>query len=316
MNQNKIIKIFYSNFLSEKLIERIAYAKFSKNAPAYANKLSYMTFCDKCETDCFHVLATDNDDNVCGYLYCVQNSKNKALWYYGDLFVIAEERRRGIATQMIKTAIQYLSEIGATVLRCYVECSNIASLALQSSLGFVQKDYEKFNDLDNEGQIMLEVEIPTCFSVRNISSVEAKYVMVLYTENKKGLHEKRISYKEFQERLSVHNEDELNFLIYKGAMPVAWLKLNGLLNKEIAWVSMLIVHNKFRQQGIGQFAIRYAEQYLKKSNASMVKIHTTGDNIPAQKLYQKMGYEMEAKKNVMFADGVQGERLIFVKRLT
>ncbi len=315
MNQNRTIKIFYSNFLSEQLINKIAYAKFSKNAPAYAEQLSYMMFCDKYETNCFHVVATDNDNNVCGYLYCIQNSENKTLWYYGDLFVIAGVRRQGIATQMIKVAMQHLSEIGATVLRCYVERSNTASFNLQISLGFVQRDYEKFNDIDNEGQMMFEAEIPTCFSVKNISSAEAKYIMALYTENKKALHGKRILYKEFQECLSAYDKDELNFLIYKGAMPVAWLKLNGLFEKEIAWIGMLVVHNKFRHQGIGQLAIRYAEQYLKNHHHSVVKVHVTGDNISAQILYQKMGYVMEAEENVMFDDGEHGERLTFVKCL-
>ena len=46
-------------------------------------------------------------------------------------------------------------------------------------------------------------------------------------------------------------------------MPIAYMKINGLLNTDIAWVSMLFVAKDFQRQGIGSFALNYAEQYVK-----------------------------------------------------
>ncbi len=314
MTPQRTVTVFCSRFLSEALTRAIACAKFAQDAPAYAEQLAYMMFCDHYETDCFHVVATDQDERVCGYLYCIRNWEEPTLWYYGDLFVVPEARRQGIASRMVRAAMRQLSDMGAAVLRCYVEDSNTASLGLQASLGFRQKAYEKFNDIDNDGQLMLEVELPSCLSVRQITSADAKYVMALYTENKKALHGSRISYKEFQELLSVRDPDELNLLICKGALPVAWLKLNGLSGGETAWVSTLVVHNKFRHQGIGRFALRYAEEYVREKQISVLKLHTTGDNLPAVRLYQSMGYALEATEQAVFEDGEAGERLTLVKR--
>ena len=82
------------------------------------------------ENDCFGVVATTSNDDVVGRLHCVRNENNSRLWYYGDLFVIPEYRRMGIASQMIRTAINYLSELGAAMPRCYVEPDNTPSRKL------------------------------------------------------------------------------------------------------------------------------------------------------------------------------------------
>lgn len=79
---------------------------------------------------------------VIGRLHCVRNKDNIKKWYYGDLFVIPEYRRMGIATQMIEKAKNHLSEIGAQSLCCYVEPDNVASRQLQKSVVFVT-DWQK-----------------------------------------------------------------------------------------------------------------------------------------------------------------------------
>ena len=50
------------------------------------------------ENDCFGVIATTPNNDVVGRLHCVKNENNSKLWYYGDLFVIPEYRRMGIAS--------------------------------------------------------------------------------------------------------------------------------------------------------------------------------------------------------------------------
>lgn len=315
MNEEKTVTITISNNLTNELIEKIAYAKYAKSLPAYADNLRYMMFCDKYETDCFHVVATNGNEKVCGYLYCIQNNTNPKLWYYGDLFVIKEMRRLGIACQMVRAAMAHLSDIGATSLRVFVDRGNVPSQKLQYSLGFTEKTYEKFNDIDNEGQIMFEKTIQVPMSFISATVNEARYIMALYTENKHALHGERISYSNFQDQLSLKNEDETNLLFFKGAMPVAWLKINGLLNKSTAWISMLVVHNKFRRQGIGKYAIEYTEELVKREGFTTVKIHTTEDNNAALKFYSSMGYEIIEKEFVLFGDDVNGMQLTLSKTI-
>ena len=53
---------------------------------------------------------------------------------------------------------------------------------------------------------------------------------------------------------------------------------------------MLVVDPAFHRKGIGSYAVSYAEEFLRDMGKSIIKIHTTSDNIPAQKLYEKCGY--------------------------
>ena len=73
-------------------------------------------------------------------------------------------------------------------------------------------------------------------------------------------------------------------------MPVGYMKINGLLNKDTAWISMLFVSEKYHRRGIGGFAISYAEEFIKKRGFSSVAIQTTDDNTAARNLYKKCGY--------------------------
>lgn len=53
---------------------------------------------------------------------------------------------------------------------------------------------------------------------------------------------------------------------------------------------MLVVDPAFHRKGIGSYAVSYAEEFLRDMSKSIIKIHTTSDNTPAQKLYEKCGY--------------------------
>ena len=117
------------------------------------------------ENDCFEVIAMTAKGEVVGRMHCIRNETDFSLWYYGDLFVTPEYRRMGIARQMVETAISRLSEIGAAVLRCYVDPHNMPSRNLQKSIGFEEKPFKTFNCLCNDGQIMHEIKIPSCFCV-------------------------------------------------------------------------------------------------------------------------------------------------------
>ncbi len=289
----EIITIQVSKFLTSELTERIAKKQWKSSAPNWANRSRQYIFDELVNgNDCFGVIATTSNDDVIGRIHCVRNERDHSLWYYGDLFVIPEYRRNGIAKQMIHTTINHLSEIGASVLRCYVEPNNLPSRNLQVSIGFKEKDFENFNDFTNDGEIMYEINIPNSLTTIPATINEAYFVRILFAQNKEVLNIPNISLAEWKEILSAEDPDEEHFMICKGAMPIAYMKINGLLNQDRAWVSMLFVAKEFQHQGIGTYALNYAEQYVREKGFSSIGIQTDIDNSTALNCYKKSGYQI------------------------
>lgn len=289
----ELITIQISKFLTNELAEKIAQKQWGSSVPQWTNRSRLYIFEELLSgNDCFGVIATTSNNEVVGRLHCVKNETNPLLWYYGDLFVIPEYSRMGVAKQMIHTAINHLSEIGATTLRCYVEPNNMPSRNLQISVGFSEKTFESFNSFINDGEIMYEIDIPNCLTIIPATIHEAYFVRILFVQNKDSLNTSDISLREWKELLSAEDPDEKHFLICKGAMPVAYMKINGLLNNNEAWISMLFVAENFQRQGIGSFAIHYAERYIKEKGFDSIAIQTDMNNLSAQNCYLKCGYQI------------------------
>lgn len=260
----EIITIQISKFLTNELAEKISQTQWKSSAPSFINRSRQYIFDELVNgNDCFGVVATTANGQVIGRLHCIRNEVNPLLWYYGDLFVVSDYRRQRIATQMIYAAINHLSEIGAETLRCYVEPTNTPSRNLQISVGFSEKNFESFNNFINDGEIMYEIDIPNRLTVIPATIHEAYFVRVLFAQNKKDLNISDISLSEWKELLSTEDPDEKHFLVCKGAMPIAYMKIDGLLNGKEARISMLFVAKDFQHQGIGSFAIQYAKQFIK-----------------------------------------------------
>lgn len=289
----EIIAIQISKFLTNELAEKIAQKQWKSTAPSWTNRSRQYIFDELVNgNDCFGVVATASNNEVVGRLHCVKNVNNPFLWYYGDLFVIPEYRRIGIAKQMVHTAMNHLSEMGATTLRCYVEPNNTPSRNLQASIGFSVQLFETFNSFVNDGEIMYEIKIPNCLTVIPATVDEAYFVRILFVQNKDALNTKNISLSEWKEILSVDDPDEKHFIVCKGAMPVAYMKINGLESRSEAWISMLFVAKNFQRQGIGSFSINYAEKYIQEKGFKTIAIQTDANNLSAQSCYLKCGYEI------------------------
>jgi len=95
-----------------------------------------------------------------------------------------------------------------------------------------------------------------------------------------------------------NDADEENFIVYKNNIPCGWIKLNGLKNNDIAWISMLVVSERFKHQGVGKFAVEFSINHLKQRGFKEIKLYTTEDNYVAIELYQKCGFVIiESKVN-------------------
>ena len=131
------------------------------------------------------------------------------------------------------------------------------------------------------------------FEKENIPFV---YELMSEPSNLSSLHTATIPLEEWKKSFAEPKDaDEENFIVCKNDVSCAWLKLNGLQNKDVAWISMLVVSDIFKYQGVGKFAVEFAIQYLKQCGYKQVKLHTTKDNLIAIGLYSKCGFSIVGK---------------------
>lgn len=256
----EIITIQISKFLNNELVEQIAQKQWHSTNPSFVNRSRQYIFDELTdENDCFGVIALTSKNETVGRLHCVRNKENIKRWYYGDLFVIPEYRRKGIATQMIETAKRHLSEIGAQSLCCYVEPDNVVSRKLQISVGFTERPFCTFNDFINDGEIMYELQIANNLCVISATADEAYFVRTLFVPNKEKLNVGNISMNEWKEILSKESEDRKHFLICKGAVPVAYMRI---IKAEETKISMFFVADGFDYEKIYNFGADFANSYV------------------------------------------------------
>lgn len=292
----EIITIRVSKYLSDELAKKVAWMRWGTSAPEYVNCVRNAVFDELTdENDCFEVIAMTAKGEVVGRMHCIRNETDFSLWYYGDLFVTPEYRRMGIARQMVETAISRLSEIGAAVLRCYVDPHNMPSRNLQKSIGFEEKPFKTFNCLCNDGQIMHEIKIPSCFCVIPATVNEAYFVRIMFVQNKSELKAENISLNEWKELLSADNPDEKHFLICKGAVPACYMCLSGASGERKAHISMLFVKKELQRCGAGTFALHFAERYAKENGFDFIAASADKDNTAAENCFLKCGYKKKAQ---------------------
>ena len=292
----EIITIRVSKYLSDELAKKVAWMRWGTSVPEYVNCVRNAVFDELTdENDCFEVIAMTAKGEVVGRMHCIRNETDYSLWYYGDLFVTPEYRRMGIARQMVETAISRLSEIGAAVLRCYVDPNNMPSRNLQKSIGFEEKPFKTFNCLCNDGQIMHEIKIPSCFCVIPATVNEAYFVRIMFVQNKSELKAENISLNEWKELLSADNPDEKHFLICKGAVPACYMCLSGASGERKAHISMLFVKKELQRCGAGTFALHFAERYAKENGFDFIVASADKDNTAAENCFLKCGYKKKAQ---------------------
>ncbi len=140
------------------------------------------------------------------------------------------------------------------------------------------------------------------YEIKPLKQENIIFVCSLMSEpnNISALHTNIISLDEWQHIFAEaeNDTDEENFIIYNKDIPCGWLKLNGLQNDKTSWISMLVVSEKFKHQGIGKFAVEFSINHLKQRGFKEIKLYTTEDNYVAIELYQKCGFVIiESKVN-------------------
>ncbi len=266
------------------------------------------------------VLTAFKSNMLIGRLSVVQNPDNRLNWYVGDLNVKKDFRRRGIAKGLLKKAIDMIKTKanGGTFIYSDIDRDNEPSRRLHASLGFIDSgESMPFWRLENSDErtthiLFLDNDL-TVQCVKERAHFEA--VSRIYSRNIEPLHSCEISLGEWENFLSANDIDEAQFLIYKGSFPAAWLKINGLENEGTGWISMLAVEPMLKRSGVGRFAVKFAEDFLRFKRKNKACICTSEDNAAACGLYKKCGYIIAEKRELKTGDGVKRKGFVFEKGL-
>lgn len=241
----------------------------------------------------------------CTLYFLVDDSKeiygaivvNSANTHRGHLHagIAPWHRSKGLGTIMLRLALDICRD---------TEFKRVEIVPYENNHGAIKtilknggKLKEKFCE-DGKTSLRFEIDLQNQYAVRPFTEKDVNFIYNLMSEenNLSALHAEIISLEEWQKAFAEpRDSDEENFIICKNDIPCAWLKLNGLQNKEVVWISMLVVSDEFKSQGVGKFAVEFAIQYLKQLGYKQVKLHTTKDNLVAIGLYSKCGFRIVDK---------------------
>ena len=192
----------------------------------------------------------------------------------------------------------------------YLTADPVTGKPFWKSMGFVNT-----GEISTENKFHIyEKNIPTDFNIASLTDdySDLQFICDLLTDplNASSLHLKMIPDDEIppfraemrEALISSTPNDELNHIIRKGVVPVAWLKLNGLSNDSL-WISMLVVHEKYRKLGVGMFTLNFVDEFARTTGRRHIYIYTTADNKAAQSLYKKVGYAVTSEAEQQYGDG-------------
>lgn len=267
---------------------------FGKNAP-YAKWLEW------CEDDrttgsmlstgvpCTLYFLVDDSKEIFGAIVINSSNTHRGHLHAG---IAPWHRNEGLGTIMLHLALDICRDKGFTNIEIVPYENNYG--AIKTILYNGGKLKEKFCD-DGKTSLRFEIDLQSQYIVRPFTKNDINFIYNLMSEenNLSALHTEFISLEEWQKAFAeLRDADEENFIVYKNDLQCAWLKLNGLQNKEVVWISMLVVSDEFKSQGVGKFAVEFAIQYLKQRGYKQVKLHTTKDNLIAIGLYNKCGFRI------------------------
>jgi ribosomal protein S18 acetylase RimI-like enzyme len=96
----------------------------------------------------------------------------------------------------------------------------------------------------------------------------------------------------------IHTPDQFLWSLMDEEQKVGFLWVQVKEGK--AFIYDFLIHEEFRGKGYGKQALTAMDEKLRSMNVESVALHVFGDNITAQELYKRMGFEitnMHMQKN-------------------
>ena len=89
------------------------------------------------------------------------------------------------------------------------------------------------------------------------------------------------------------DDDEEDYIVFDGSIPVGWLGINGLLGEDrTAYLKMAAFLPGYQGRGFGSFSIRELMRSLKLRGIEKIVLFTDQENTRAQACYRKCGFRV------------------------
>lgn len=97
----------------------------------------------------------------------------------------------------------------------------------------------------------------------------------------------------------IENNESVIFVVQDGDDYIGFTQLYpsySSLSMKRTWIlNDLYVEKRARKKGIGEMLLQQAKEYAKKNGAKSLSLSTAIDNLSAQRLYEKNGYQKDTK---------------------
>ena len=133
-----------------------------------------------------------------------------------------------------------------------------------------------------------------------------------------ALHSEIMDYAAWLDAYQTHwknDTDEAHFIIFSDETPVGWLKLNGLDDNDVVWISMLVISEQHQGKEYGCQAVAFSEAIAKERGFCTMGIHTTCDNFSAITLYLSCKYKITDYSKCTTGDGTNHMGYTFKKEI-
>lgn len=140
---------------------------------------------------------------------------------------------------------------------------------------------------------------------KDIEEIEQIYIAVCrdFTKGKNYPGWKEGIYPTKEEALTGFNKDQL-FVFRKDGCIAGTMILNSehelgynqvtwnieAIGKEVLVIHTLAIHPDFNHQGLARKLVEFAKEYGKETGRKTIRIDVTDGNLPAIKLYEKLGF--------------------------
>ena len=132
---------------------------------------------------------------------------------------------------------------------------------------------------------------------RKATYQDLSFIIDTYNANINALHGEIRDYRIWEKLL---DKEGVEYFIVYSDTNLGWFRLDY---SEVLELGMLQISPSHQREGVGRYIISVVEDIAKKKNYKEIIIHTTEDNVPAQKLYLSCGYELIEVGPCTTADG-------------
>lgn len=261
------------------------------------------------DKDCSKVIIESNQ--MIGFLmFRIDEMKHwffdEKIGFLREFWIDPNYRNQGLGTKLLKAFEEKCKDTNRIILT-----------PDEDAIHFYEKNGYHFEQINakNKMDVMVKIIEHPHYKAIQLNENHVDFVDEIYKEHIDVLHGNPISIDEWKEYLcGTNNPDESNYIITCNDENVGWLKVNGLLDNKV-FISMLVVSQKNQHQGVGSYAIRFAEQLADNKEIKEIYVQTTKDNQLAIQCYLKNGFEIEKEINIPLRDGNTYQGYVFKKKI-